>query len=128
IPFPYTCTGNLAIDGRAFGDWLATGHGVLPTFDDAFARSCNVVFADYGVHLGRDRLHAFFQKAGFESQADLGLFHAPLGRKVGNVFNNFETAFYAIGLEHSTTTTLHLAMLASMAANRGVLTQPRLFL
>lgn len=127
LRFPYRCTGALAIDGRSFGDWMEGGHGELATFDDALARSCNVVFADYGVRLGRDKLHALYTKAGFEGQADLGLFHAPLGRKVGNIFNNFETAFYAIGVEHQTATTLHLAMLAAMMANRGVFTHPRLY-
>lgn len=127
LPFPYRCTGALDINGRRFGDGMEGGHGELATFDDALARSCNVVFADYGVRLGRDKLHALFTKAGFEGMADLGLFHAPLGRKVGNIFNNFETAFYAIGLEHETATTLHLAMLATMLANRGVYTQPRLY-
>jgi beta-lactamase class D len=127
LPFPYTCTGSLTIDGRNFGDWMAGGHGPLASFDEALARSCNVVFADYGVRLGRDRLQAFFTKAGFEGQADLGLFHAPLGRKVGNIFNSFETAFFAIGLEHETATTLHLAMIASMMANRGAFAQPRIY-
>lgn len=127
LTFPYRCTGALNIDGRSFGDWMEGGHGELATFDDALARSCNTVFADYGVRLGRDKLQDLFTKAGFEGQVDLGLFHAPLGRKVGNIFNNFETAFYAIGLEHQTATTLHLAMLATMMANRGVFTHPRLY-
>src|SRR5207253_7433806 len=33
--FPYTCKGDLLIDGRHFGDWLGSGHGVLPSLDDA---------------------------------------------------------------------------------------------
>lgn len=127
LTFPYTCTGALNIDGRTFVDWIASGHGTLASPDEALARSCNVVFADYGVRLGRERLEAYYAKAGFEGFVDLGLFRAPLGRKVGNVFNNFETGRHAVGLDHSSTTTLHLAMLASMLANRGVLTPPRLY-
>lgn len=127
LNFPYACSGSLNIDGRTFNDWIAGGHGTLLSFDEALARSCNVVFADYGVRLGRDRLHAFLTKAGFEGQADLGLMHAPLGRKVGNLFNSFETGLYSVGLDHSMTTPLHLAMIASMMANRGALAQPRLF-
>ena len=46
------------IDGRHFGDWLAAGHGVLQSIDDALADSCNVFFADLGIHLGLDRLTA----------------------------------------------------------------------
>jgi peptidoglycan glycosyltransferase len=51
----------------------------------------------------------------------------PLGRtNYADVFNNFETAFLAIGLKHEEMNAIHLAMLASMVANRGVLTTPRL--
>ncbi|HWW60060.1 MAG TPA: penicillin-binding transpeptidase domain-containing protein [Thermoanaerobaculia bacterium] len=124
--FPYTCNGVLDVDGRQFGDWTPQGHGVLPDFDEALAESCNVVFADIGLRVGRARLQSFMARAGFDGQTHVGLFPVPLGRNIGGVFNNFETALYAIGLEHETTTTLHLAMLATMLANRGVLAAPRL--
>ncbi len=124
--FPYTCDGALPIDGRRFGDWRPGGHGLLPDLDEALAQSCNVVFADIGLRAGAERLEALHQRVGFDGQTNLGLFRVPLGRKVGKLFNDFETAFYAIGLEHETVTTLHLAMLASMLANRGTLVAPRL--
>lgn len=124
--FPYQCNGALPIDGRSFGDWKEGGHGSLRDFDEAFAESCNVVFADIGLRAGRDALQATMSRAGFDHAVDLGLFRVPLGRNAGALFNNFETAFYAIGLEHESTTALHVAMLASMMANRGVLTTPRL--
>ncbi len=127
VDFPYTCKGALPIDGRSFGDWREEGHGALPDFEEALAQSCNVVFADIGVRAGRDKLQQLHKAAGFDSQTNLGLFNAPLGKTVGELFNNFETAFYAIGLEHETITTLHLAMLASMMANRGALTTPRIY-
>ncbi len=124
--FPYVCNGELMIDGRHFGDWMPQGHGRLNNIDDALAVSCNVFFADLGLHLGRERLQQFMKAAGFDGQANLGIFQAPLGRSAGRVFNNFETAFLAIGLEHQRINAIHLAMLASMMANRGVLTTPRL--
>lgn len=124
--FPYTCTGNLAIDGRQFGDWLPGGHGVLPDLDEALAESCNVVFGDVGLRIGPDGLLQFMHRAGFDTEADLGLWRVPLGRNVGRLFNRFETAYYAIGLEHETATPLQIAMLASALANRGTMTTPRL--
>jgi len=124
--FPYHCSGDLLIDGRHFGDWIGTGHGELPTLDDALAESCNIVFADLGLRLGKERLASFMSAAGFDKEADLGLFHAPLGKIIPPIFNRYETAFLAIGLEHESVNTLHLAMLASMMANRGLLTTPRL--
>jgi hypothetical protein len=124
--FPYTCKGFLDIDGRHFGDWLAAGHGTLNSIDDALAVSCNVFFADVGLRLGVDRLTRFMTAAGFNGQANLGVFTVPLGKTVGQAFNHFETAFLAIGLEHESMNALHVAMLASMMANRGELTTPKL--
>jgi peptidoglycan glycosyltransferase len=124
--FPYVCSGELMVDGRRFADWVPQGHGKLNNIDEALAVSCNIYFADLGLRLGRDRLERFLRSAGFDGQADLGIFHVPLGRIVGRNFDNFQTAFFAIGLEHEEINAIHLAMLASMAANRGVLTTPRL--
>jgi len=124
--FPYNCKGFLDIDGRHFGDWLAAGHGNLNSIDDALAVSCNVFFADVGLRLGADRLTRFMTAAGFNGQANLGVFQVPLGKIVGPVFNHFETAFLAIGLEHESMNALHVAMIASMMANRGELTTPKL--
>lgn len=124
--FPYTCKGELMIDGRHFADWVPSGHGTLHSIDDALAVSCNIFFADVGLRLGRDRLRRFMTAAGFDGQVNLGYAQIPLGRTVGQIFNNFETAYYAIGLEHERINALHVAMLASMMANRGVLTTPLL--
>jgi peptidoglycan glycosyltransferase len=124
--FPYDCKGDLLIDGRHFGDWIGTGHGVLPSLDDALAESCNIAFADIGLRLGAERLHRFMSSAGFDQQANLGLFQVPLGKSVGQTFNRYETAFYAIGLAHETVNALHVAMIGSIMANRGVMTTPRL--
>jgi peptidoglycan glycosyltransferase len=124
--FPYQCNGELDIDGQRFGDWLPGGHGTLADLDDALAESCNLVFADLGMRLGAVSLRAFMQSAGYDGETDIGLYKVPLGRTVGPIINRYETANYAIGLEHETTTTLHLAMLAAAMANRGVMTTPRL--
>jgi peptidoglycan glycosyltransferase len=124
--FPYTCKGSLDIDGRHFADWLPTGHGVLQSIDDALAVSCNIFFADLGLRLGADRLKPFMTAAGFDGEADLGVFRVPLGRIIGPIPDRFETASLAIGLEHESMNALHVAMIASMMANRGELTTPKL--
>lgn len=126
VMFPYACNGQLTIDGRRFADWIPQGHGKLNSIDDAMAVSCNIYFADLGLRVGHERLEGFMRSAGFDGQANLGIFQVPLGRIVGRNFDNFETAFFAIGLEHEEINAIHLAMLASMVANRGVLTTPRI--
>ncbi len=124
--FPYTCKGSLDIEGHRFPDWVPAGHGVLQSIDDAFAVSCNIFFADLGLRLGADRLKAFMTAAGFDGDTDLGVFRVPLGKTIGPIPDRLETAFLAIGLKHESMTALHVAMLASMMANRGELTGPKL--
>jgi penicillin-binding protein A len=123
---PYTCKGSLDIDGHHFPDWLPAGHGELASVDDALAVSCNTFFADLGMRLGADRLKLFMTAAGFDHETDLGVFRVPLGKIIGPTPDRLETAFLAIGLKHESMTALHVAMIASMMANRGELTSPRL--
>jgi hypothetical protein len=124
--FPYTCKGSLDIDGHRFADWVPAGHGELQSIDDAFAVSCNIFFADLGLRLGADRLKSFMTGAGFDGDTDLGVFRVPLGKTIGPISDRFETAFLAIGLKHESMNALHVAMIASMMANRGELTAPKL--
>jgi peptidoglycan glycosyltransferase len=126
--FPYTCKGYLDIDGRRFVDWVPSGHGELKSIDDALAVSCNVYFADLGIRLGADRLKQFMTAAGFDGDANLGVFDVPLGKTISPVSDNFAIANFAIGLEHESMNVLHVAMIASMMANRGELTTPRLLI
>jgi cell division protein FtsI/penicillin-binding protein 2 len=65
-------------------------------------------------------------KLGFDGQTDTGLATLPLGRLTAPIASRNDTAHLAIGLEHETITPLHLAILASMMANRGLLASPRL--
>jgi peptidoglycan glycosyltransferase len=125
--FPYDCKGQLASAGPAFTDWVPGGHGVLPDIDEALAESCNIVFGDIGIRTGFPRLKALHKLAGFDGQVDLGLFRVPLGRTTARTISNYDIASHSIGLGHESITTLHLAMLASMMANRGVLTTPRIY-
>lgn len=124
--FPMQCNGFLVIDGRQFFDWAQ--HGVVSDISDAMADSCNVAFGTIGLRLGGAALREFMTAVGFDGVADLGYDRIPLGRTVGNPSTNFQIANYSDGLQHETINALHLAMLGSMMANRGVLTTPRLVL
>ncbi|HYM61705.1 MAG TPA: penicillin-binding transpeptidase domain-containing protein [Thermoanaerobaculia bacterium] len=124
--FPYHCQGSLNIDGQRLADELPLGHGALPDLDEALAVSCNGAFADLGLRIGATRLQSFMTAAGFNRQINIGLASVPLGKSAGTMPNRYETAAYAAGMQHQTVTALHVAMLAAMTANRGVLTAPRL--
>jgi peptidoglycan glycosyltransferase len=123
--FPLDCQGYLILGGRQFKDWAAHGH--VDDLNEAMADSCNVAFGKLGLLLGGDALRAFMGQAGFDGTVDLGLGPIPLGRTVGSSETPYDVASMAIGLQHESITALHVAILASMVANRGVLTTPRLF-
>ena len=122
--FPSTCRGYTTIDGRQFLDWAK--HGELESLGDAMAVSCNVAFGELGVALGIDGVKRMFRTAGFGGSADLHLANVPLGRIEGPIDHRYAAALAAIGLEYPRINSLHLAMLASMMANGGVLSTPTL--
>lgn len=124
--FPLQCNGFLVIDGRQFFDWAQ--HGTVSDINEALATSCNVSFGQLGLRLGRDAVLEMMKNAGFDDDADLGTGRVPLGRIVANPQSDFQVANLSIGLQHETVNALHVAMLASMMANRGVFAQPRLIL
>jgi peptidoglycan glycosyltransferase len=123
--FPMECGGFLILSGRQFFDWAK--HGSLDNIHEALAVSCNVAFGKVGMAVGRDRLMAFMKKAGFDGNADLGVWRVPLGKHAGELpLNDYAIAHYAIGLEYERINSLHVAMLASMLANHGRMAVPRL--
>lgn len=122
--FPLGCTGFLTIEGRQFFDWAR--HATVPDLEEAMAVSCNVAFGDLGLRLGEPTLRRIMSKARFDEEVDLGLFRVPLGRHVRSIDDAYTLANYAIGLEVQKINSLHIAMLAAMVANDGVLKTPRL--
>ncbi|MHB0969255.1 MAG: penicillin-binding transpeptidase domain-containing protein [Thermoanaerobaculia bacterium] len=122
--FPARCDGLLEIDGQLLYDWAV--HGEVPDLDEALAVSCNVTFARIGMKLGAERVDGMLRRAGFGETADLALFSVPLGTHRLAPESDFETATYAVGLQHETTNALHVAMIAAAIGNRGVMTVPRL--
>jgi len=122
--FPLNCAGFLVLNGRQFFDWAK--HDTVADLDEALAVSCNVSFGLLGVKIGSSKLIEFLHKAGFDDSVDLGFGRVPLGRMVGKLYNEHEVASAADGLQHETINALHVAMLASMVANGGVLKTPRL--
>lgn len=123
--FPSRCDGLLEIDGKLLYDWAV--HGEVPDLDEALAVSCNVTFGRIGMKLGGERVDTMLRRAGFGETADLGLFRVPLGTHAIAPTGDYQTAVYAVGLQHETTNALHIAMIAATVANRGVMTAPRLF-
>lgn len=123
--FPLDCEGFLVLNQRQFFDWAK--HGNVADINEAMTLSCNVAFGKLGLSLGKERLQEFMRKAGFDGTADLAIYGVPLGKDLGQQLpHEYAIAQYAVGLEYQRINALHLAMLASMVANRGRLAMPRL--
>jgi len=122
--FPLDCRGFLVLNKRQFFDWAK--HGNVPDLDEALATSCNVAYAQLGLKIGSQRLKSFMNRLGFDHDADLGFFKVPLGKTLGGLPHEYATASFAVGLEFERINSLHIAILASMVANKGVLATPRL--
>jgi penicillin-binding protein A len=120
--FPVTCRGYLEIEGEIYYDWAA--HDSVETLDEAIAVSCGVAFAQLGMRLGPKHLAEAFSEHGFGQTADLGLMRAPLGRFDPSIAGNYALATAASGGGYSSVNALHVAMIAAMHANGGVMKSP----
>ncbi|BBB32629.1 hypothetical protein TTHT_1092 [Thermotomaculum hydrothermale] len=60
VKFPFYCIKPLNIDGKAFYDWKK--HGKIPSVEEALAESCNLVFAECALSLGKTDLMDWYSK------------------------------------------------------------------
>ncbi len=60
VKFPFYCVKPLNIDGKPFYDWKK--HGKIPSFEEALACSCNLVFGECGLSLGKSALMKWFSR------------------------------------------------------------------
>ncbi len=117
------CTGSMEVQGFVLQDNAA--HGEVD-FHQAFARSCNVAFAGYGLAQGAQ---VFYRQA-----LDFGLtkeFDFPLPVYRGNIagpeaMTGPELASSAIGQGQLLLSPLQAALLACAVANDGVIMKPYL--
>lgn len=95
--------------------------GRLRGLNRAMATSCNVAFASLGVRVGRQGMLQEFRRYGFD--ADLSF---PSGQIVQAYGDDRQLADLSIGLEATTITPLHAALLAAVMAADGVMPEPTL--
>ena len=116
--FAFDCTGYYPV-----GNYHVTekeGHGVQ-TLSDAFASSCNTTFAALSQELGETA-----EKLGFNENflfGDLIVYNSsyPI-----DDLSPEDLAWSSIGQGRVLTTPMHMALIASMIANGGVMQEPRL--
>lgn len=116
------CRGAMQIGDRTIHCWKRDGHGPVD-LTGAIMQSCNVYFMQVGRWLGRQRLQAAMEQAGFSKKTgwvmDEQAGHLPHRR-----LSEGEVALLAIGQGEILVTVLQVAVLSGAMANGGWLVEP----
>ncbi len=115
------CNGGKKYSGETL--WCSFRSGRLGSLARALADSCNIAFADLGVAAGRQAILEELQIFGFD-RPEAEPFH--FGKITGKTGNDRQLADLSIGLESTTITPVHGALLAAVFANDGIMPEPSL--
>lgn len=106
--------------------WHHAGHGVV-TFAQAFAYSCNPVFARVGLTLGKARLLTYYRRCGFTERGVVGY---PLPKDArqepGRYLQPHNLVNLSVGQGPLLVTPIQMAALVNAVVSQGVYVRPRL--
>jgi len=102
----------------------ANGEACGGTFAEAFAESCNSVFAPLGARLGAAKLVATAERFGFNEPTGIPGAETPTIPTAGAVGDDLAVGSTAIGQGDVQATALSMASVAATIANRGVRVRP----
>ena len=97
--------------------------GPLSGLNQAMASSCNVAFANLGIMVGRQRMLEELGHHGFSRTTGSGMVFGSILAPEGN---ELQLAHLSIGLDATSITPVHAALLAASVANGGMMPEPRL--
>lgn len=119
----FTCTGKYhAGDGDVICN-NHSGHGKL-TFERALNVSCNSVFAELAVKLGRDKLQATAKKLGFGKSFSVSGIATTASRIDLTKASKLELGWAGIGQHTTLANPLHMMLIAGTIANSGEYVAP----
>ena len=121
--FGFDCTGYYPV-----GHYSVTekeGHGVQ-SLSDAFAHSCNTTFAALSQELGYAMLGQTAEKMGFNENFMFGDLIVYNSSYPIDDLSPEDLAWSSIGQGRVLATPMHMALIASMIANGGVMNEPHL--
>lgn len=122
----FICEGQYCFaNGDSISCWKEDGHGEI-SFREAFANSCNQVFVEVALRLGRDRLEHYAEQLGL-TNCVIGYEEptSPGGKvKIGKYDGQLGNA--ALGQEGIQISPVNLAVLAATVARGGEYLQPSL--
>ena len=89
--------GYRIVDGEKIKCWRTRGHG-SQTLAEGLANSCNSVFMDLGLRMGKDTLYSYLQKFGFGSVTGIDFFGESSGIMMNKDFvKNVDLARISFG-------------------------------
>ena len=120
----FLCNGSYTVDDETIT--CGTAHGKI-TLEEAFALSCDCVFAELGVELGAKNLTNFAEQLKFNydfNYTGLSLYTSNIS--VSKDEEDAAFAYAAIGQHEDTVSPLHMSMIAGAIANDGIMVTPKL--
>lgn len=119
----FYCGGSRVVDGVKIKCWRSIGHG-SQTLQEGLANSCNCVFMDLALRLGKDKFYSYLEKFGLGQKTGIAL-----AGEVGGILMNKSLVknvdLARIGFGHAVAVTpLQLLTAVSGIVNGGKLTTP----
>lgn len=121
----FYCNGACQVDGERIKCWKSIGHG-SQNLTDGLCNSCNCVFVDLALRLGKDRFYEYLQKYGFGVPTGIDI----AGESGGIIMNkatakNVDLARMGFGQAVAVTLLQQICAISSVV-NGGTLYQPQL--
>lgn len=124
----FTCEGTYAVtEEMDLIDTDGEGHGTL-TLEEAFTKSCNIVFGQLALELGEEKLRATAECMGFNGNflfEDLIVYESIFPKAIED---EGELAWTGVGQGNLMAVPMHLAMIAGAVGNGGTMVEPQLVL
>lgn len=121
----YYCPGYIKIKDRRINCWETSGHGAQ-TFSEGIKNSCNIVFIQAGLKIGKALLYKYLIAFGFGQRTGVDLPGEEVGLLIaGDKASELDLATMSIG-QSIAVTPLQLITAVSSLANGGYIMRPHL--
>ncbi len=119
----YKCSGVTTVDGQTIGCSNRSAHGNM-NLKDSFAYSCNCSFVNIGTLINVDKLNKTCTNLLFNSDLPLSIPYSRSSLTLKSTDSDFIKAQTVFGQGETMVSPMHMAMIVSAIANKGVLMEP----
>ncbi|MBR3040769.1 MAG: penicillin-binding protein 2 [Lachnospiraceae bacterium] len=121
--YGYQCNGRFNYDGRKITCFHGSVHG-YQTLRSSFALSCNCSFANIGTTVDRKAFSETLKEMLFDSALPLDIEYSKSHTPITAEAEDWEVVQGSIGQGKTSVTPIHMNMITSCIANKGVLMKP----